>query len=48
MRIITILGSPRKKGNTVKVLSMFEDKVRINHEVERINITRYKVGGCHR
>ena len=46
MKIITILGSPRKKGNTVKVLSMFEDKVEKNHEVERINITQYKVGGC--
>ena len=46
MKIITILGSPRKKGNTAKVLSMFEDKVEKNHEVERINITQYKVGGC--
>jgi hypothetical protein len=26
MKIITILGSPRKKGNTAKVLSMFEDE----------------------
>jgi len=47
MKIITILGSPRKKGNTAKVLSMFEDNVEKNHEVERINITQYKVGGCH-
>jgi len=46
MKIITILGSPRKKGNTAKVLSMFEDKVDKNHEVERINIIQYKVGGC--
>lgn len=46
MKIITILGSPRKKGNTAKVLSMFEDNVEKNHEVERIDITRYKVGGC--
>ena len=46
MKIITILGSPRKKGNTATVLSMFEEKVQMNHTVERINITRYKVGGC--
>jgi len=46
MKIITILGSPRKKGNTAKVLSMFEDKVKKNHEVEHINITQYKVDGC--
>ncbi len=46
MKIITILGSPRTKGNTAKVLSMFEDNIGKNHEIERINITRYKVGGC--
>ena len=46
MKIITILGSPRKKGNTAKVLSMFQDKVEKNHEVEKININQYKVGGC--
>jgi multimeric flavodoxin WrbA len=46
MRILTILGSPRKKGNTAKVLSLFEDEVEKDHEVERINITQYKVGGC--
>ena len=46
MKIITILGSPRTKGNTAKVLSMFEENVGKDHEIERINITRYKVGGC--
>ncbi len=46
MKIITILGSPKKKGNTAKVLSMFEEEVGKNHEVERINIIQYKVGGC--
>jgi multimeric flavodoxin WrbA len=46
MKIITILGSPRTKGNTAKVLSMFEDSVGAKHDIERINIARYKVGGC--
>ena len=46
MKIITILGSPRKKGNTATVLSAFEDKVEKEHEVERINITQYSVDGC--
>ncbi len=46
MKIITILGSPRTKGNTAKVLSMFEDNVGAKHEIERINIAQYKVGGC--
>ena len=46
MKIVTILGSPRKKGNTAKVLSMFEYKVQKDHEIERINITQDEVGGC--
>jgi len=46
MKIITILGSPRKKGNTAAVLSIFENEVEQDHEVERIHITQYKVGGC--
>ena len=46
MKIVTILGSPKQKGNTAEVLSMFEEKVRGDHEVERINITQHKVGGC--
>jgi multimeric flavodoxin WrbA len=46
MKIITILGSPRKKGNTATVLSMFEEKIENNHEVEHINITQHEVGGC--
>ena len=44
MKIITILGSPRMKGNTAKVLSMFEDQVGQNHEVERIDIIKEQLG----
>lgn len=46
MKIITILGSPRKKGNTAKLLSMFEDEIKETQQIERINVTQYKVGGC--
>lgn len=46
MKIIAILGSPRRNGNTAKVLSMFEDKAKMNHEIEIINISKYKIGGC--
>ncbi|MCP4575144.1 MAG: flavodoxin family protein [Deltaproteobacteria bacterium] len=46
MKIITILGSPKKKGNTATVLSMFEEKVGENHEIERIHISKYNVAGC--
>jgi multimeric flavodoxin WrbA len=46
MNIITILGSPKKKGNTATVLSMFEERVQTNHAVERIHIARHEIGGC--
>ena len=46
MNIVTILGSPKKSGNTAKVLSMFEEKVGTAHTVERIHITQHNVGGC--
>jgi multimeric flavodoxin WrbA len=46
VKIISIFGSPRKKGNTAKVLSMFEDIVIKSHEVERIDINQHNIGGC--
>ncbi len=46
MKIMTILGSPKKKGNTAKVLGMFEEIVSTGHEVDRINIIDYDVKGC--
>lgn len=46
MKITTILGSPRKKGNTAKVLGMVEEYVAQEHDIDRINITEYKVNGC--
>jgi multimeric flavodoxin WrbA len=46
MKILTILGSPRKRGNTAAVLAAFEEQVVPGHEIERINITDYRVEGC--
>lgn len=46
MKIITILGSTRKHGNTASVLEQFEVSASSSHEVERINITDYDVRGC--
>jgi multimeric flavodoxin WrbA len=47
MQIITILGSPRPRGNTATVLGLFEDLVaQQGHEVTRIPITDYEVNGC--
>lgn len=46
MRILTILGSPKKDGNTAGVLGMFEDLVADGHDVDRLNIADVDVAGC--
>jgi multimeric flavodoxin WrbA len=46
MKIVTILGSARTKGNTAKVLASFEKLVGGKHTVDRINVASYDVGGC--
>jgi multimeric flavodoxin WrbA len=47
MKIVSIFGSPRKKGNTAKVLNWVEDELRsLGHEVERVNTTDYTVNPC--
>jgi NAD(P)H-dependent FMN reductase len=47
MKVVSVFGSPRKKGNTAKVLTWVEEAlVDQGHEVDRINVTKYKVNGC--
>ena len=47
MHIMTILGSPRRQGNTAKVLGWIETQFQAEgHEVERANILDYRVQGC--
>lgn len=46
MKIITLLGSPRKRGNTAAILSAFEAMVPAPHQVERINVTDHSIKGC--
>jgi multimeric flavodoxin WrbA len=46
MRILTILGSPRRHGNTAAVLDMFEQCVPPAHQVERLLVTDYDGHGC--
>ncbi len=47
MKIVTLLGSPRKKGNTAKVLGGMEEALKEKGcDVERINIASYKLNGC--
>jgi multimeric flavodoxin WrbA len=46
MRILTILGSPKKHGNTADVLGRFEALVAPRHEVEHINLADGALHGC--
>ena len=46
MKITTILGSPRKNGNTATALEMFEALVSSEHQVERFNMSDVEVNGC--
>jgi len=47
MKILTILGSPKKNGNTSKVLDIFEGNLKTQgHEVEKIHISDCNVNGC--
>lgn len=46
MQVVTILGSPRKSGNTAAVLERFEESVVSPHRVQRIDLAGRTVGGC--
>ena len=47
MKILTLLGSARKKGNTVTVLGWIEDELRSSdHDVDRIDLTKKNINGC--
>ena len=47
MRIMTILGSPRRQGNTAKVLGWIEEHFQAEgHEVDSAHILDYRVQGC--
>jgi multimeric flavodoxin WrbA len=47
MKILTIMGSPKKKGKTHGALKLFEENMTAHgNDVERINITDYNINGC--
>lgn len=47
MNVLSIFGGPRKKGNTVTVLSWVEEELtNLGHKVERVNVVDESVGGC--
>ncbi len=46
MRITTILGSPKRNGNTAAILKAFEKLAQANNSIDRINITEMTIKGC--
>lgn len=46
MKIVTILGSLRLKGNTNHVMSIFEKAASAAHEIERINVVSHHIKYC--
>lgn len=47
MKILSIFGGPRRKGNTATVLGWIEDELKdLGHQIERINLSQKKVHGC--
>ena len=47
MRITTLLGSAKKKGNTATVLGWVEEDLKLRgHAVERIYLNNKSIGGC--
>lgn len=47
MKVMSILGSPRKNGNTAKALRWVEEEIRAKgHRVNRVDIVDFKVSGC--
>lgn len=47
MQIITLLGSPRKKGSTATVLGWVEEELEsLGHTVERIYLNNKTIAGC--
>ena len=47
MRVMTILGSPRRHGNTAKILGWIEDQFHAaGHQVDSANLLDYSIRGC--
>jgi len=47
MKVTTLLGSAKKKGNTATVLSWVEEEMKsLGHEVERIYLNDKTIKGC--
>jgi multimeric flavodoxin WrbA len=47
VKILSLMGSPRKRGNTAKVLGWVEEELSKNgHALERVNVLDYEIHGC--
>ncbi len=47
MKILTILGSPRREGNTAIALGWMEDRLSAQgHRIDRADVIDYAVAGC--
>lgn len=47
MKFVTLMGSPRKEGNTATVLAWAEEELRAQgHEVDRIDVIDCTIGYC--
>lgn len=46
MKMTTVLGSPRKRGNTATILRCFEEMAAPYAHIERINVVEHEVRGC--
>jgi multimeric flavodoxin WrbA len=47
MNILTLCGSPRRRGNTATVLLAFEQLASKHHSIERVDIVTQDIKGCN-
>lgn len=47
MKILVLNGSPRKKGNTRRMIDAFQEgAVSAGHQVDVVDVCRKQIGGC--
>ena len=47
MNVIVLQGSPRKKGNTAKIVEWMEEEIKsFNHEIEIVYLNSKNIHGC--
>lgn len=47
MKVMTVMGSPRRNGNTATALGWLEEDLKAKgHKIDRADIADYKIAGC--